>query len=97
VGAQRTDKQLVARWFVRGETIVDPDIAVVVPPEMPERIRESRDARPRVLTPAIDALVEIVRCMTGNDFAGEGRTLERLGLNRMDGRQIRRIVDKGFA
>jgi opine dehydrogenase len=50
-----------------------------------------------VRTPAIDALVEIVRCMTGNDFAGEGRTLERLGLNGMDGRQIRRIVDKGFA
>jgi len=47
--------------------------------------------------PAIDALVEIVRSMTGNDFAGEGRTLERLGLNGMDGRQIRRIVDKGFA
>src|SRR5580704_7427433 len=34
-------------WFVRGKTIVDPDLAVVVPPEMPERIRESRDARPR--------------------------------------------------
>ena len=40
-----------------------------------------------VRTPAIDALVEIVRCMTGNDFAGEGRTLERLGLNGMDGRR----------
>jgi hypothetical protein len=41
-------------------------------------------------TPAIDALVEVVRSMTGKDFAAEGRTLERLGLNGMDAPQIRR-------
>ena len=50
----------------------------------------------RVGTPAIDALVEIVRSMTGNDFAGEGRTLERLGLDGMDAAQIRRVVEEGF-
>ena len=49
-----------------------------------------------VKTPAIDALIEIVRSMTGKDFATEGRTLERLGLNGMDGRQIRRVVQEGF-
>ena len=32
-----------------------------------------------VRTPAIDALIEITRSMTGRDFAAEGRTLERLG------------------
>jgi hypothetical protein len=46
--------------------------------------------------PAIDALVEIVRSMTGNDFAGEGRTLERLGLSGMDGPEIRRVVESGL-
>jgi opine dehydrogenase len=50
----------------------------------------------RVGTPTIDALVEIVRSMTGNDFAGEGRTLEPLGLEGMDTRQIRRVVEEGF-
>jgi hypothetical protein len=47
-------------------------------------------------TPSIDAIIEIVRKMTGNDFAGEARTLERLGLSGMDGPQIRRIVEEGF-
>ena len=41
-------------------------------------------AAARVKTPAIDALVEMVRNMTGKDFATEGRTLERLGLRGMD-------------
>ena len=50
----------------------------------------------RVGTPAIDALVEMVRSMTGNDFAGEGRTLERLGLSGMDGPEIRRVVESGL-
>ena len=36
-----------------------------------------------VKTPAIDALIEMVRNMTGKDFATEGRTLERLGLRDM--------------
>jgi opine dehydrogenase len=49
-----------------------------------------------VKTPAIDALVEIVRNMTGKDFAAEGRTLERLGLGGMDAPQIRRVVQEGF-
>ena len=50
-----------------------------------------------VRTPAIDALVELARCMTGKDFAAEARTLERLGLNGMDGTQIKRAVNEGFS
>jgi opine dehydrogenase len=50
-----------------------------------------------VRTPAIDALVEIVRKMTGKDFAAEARTLERLGLSGIDGLQIRRVVEQGFS
>jgi len=50
-----------------------------------------------VRTPAIDALIETVRNMTGKDFAAEARTLERLGLSGMDAPQIRRVVDKGFS
>jgi len=49
-----------------------------------------------VKTPAIDALVETVRNMTGRDFATEGRTLERLGLAGMDGYQLRNVMEKGF-
>ena len=41
-------------------------------------------AAARVKTPAIDALIKIVRSMTGKDFAAERRTLERLGLAAMD-------------
>jgi opine dehydrogenase len=48
-------------------------------------------------TPVIDALIEIVRNMTGKDFAAEGRTLERLGLGGMDGSQIRRVMEEGFS
>ena len=48
-----------------------------------------------VRTPAIDALVQMVRIMTGKDLV-EGRTLERLGLSGMDGPQIRRVMDEGF-
>jgi opine dehydrogenase len=48
-------------------------------------------------TPAIDALVELVRKMTGKDFAAEARTLERLGLSGIDGLQIRRVVEQGFS
>ena len=50
-----------------------------------------------VSTPAIDALVEVVRNMAGKDFAAEARTLERLGLSGMDGPQIRSVVDEGFS
>src|SRR5271170_2168592 len=49
-----------------------------------------------VPTPAIDALVETVRNMTGKDFVADARTLDRLGLGGMDAAQIRRIVDEGF-
>jgi opine dehydrogenase len=49
-----------------------------------------------VPTPTMDALVEIVRSMTGTDFAAEGRTIERLGLSGLDVPQIRKIVDEGF-
>jgi len=49
-----------------------------------------------VRTPTIDALVEVVRSMTGEDFAADARTLERLGLSGMDGPQIRRVVEQGF-
>ena len=50
-----------------------------------------------VRTPAIDALVETVRNMSGKDFAAEARTLERLGLSGMDGPQIHRVMDEGFS
>lgn len=48
-----------------------------------------------VKTPAIDALIEIVRNMIGKDFAAEGRTLERLGLGGIAGRHIRRVAEGG--
>jgi opine dehydrogenase len=51
----------------------------------------------RVPTPAIDALIGVVRPMTGRDFAAEGRTLRRLGLDGMSVPEIRRIMDQGFA
>jgi opine dehydrogenase len=50
-----------------------------------------------VKTPAIDALVEMVRNMTGKDFAAEGRTLERLGLADMGSAQILRVMEEGFS
>jgi len=50
-----------------------------------------------VKTPAIDALVEMVRNMTGKDFAAEGRTLEGLGLRGMDAERIRRTMEEGFS
>src|SRR6266853_507826 len=37
-----------------------------------------------VPTPAIDALVAVVRSMTGKDFAAGGRTLDHLGIGGMD-------------
>jgi opine dehydrogenase len=50
-----------------------------------------------VKTSAIDALVEMVRSMTGKDFVAEARTLERFGLGGMDAPQIRRVMDEGFS
>jgi len=49
-----------------------------------------------VSTPAINALVELARKMTGKDFAAEARTLERLALSGMDAPQVRRVMDEGF-
>ena len=49
-----------------------------------------------VKTPTIDALVEIVRNLTGKDFTAEACMLERLGLGGMNGPQIRRVMDEGF-
>jgi opine dehydrogenase len=49
-----------------------------------------------VPTPAIDALIETVRHMTGRDYAVEGRTLDRLGFGGMGAAQIRRAVEYGF-
>jgi len=50
-----------------------------------------------VPTPAIDALVAIVRNMTGRDFAAEGRTLARLGLSGTGVAEIIRVMNEGFA
>ena len=47
-------------------------------------------------TPAIDALVEIARRMTGRDFAAEARTLARLGLSGMAASEIGRVMNEGF-
>ncbi|HEY1430421.1 MAG TPA: NAD/NADP octopine/nopaline dehydrogenase family protein [Stellaceae bacterium] len=49
-----------------------------------------------VSTPAIDALIAIVHNMTGKDFALEGRTLMRLGLDGISAAEIRRVMDEGF-
>ena len=49
-----------------------------------------------VPTPAIDALIAVVRGMTGKDFAAEARTLGRLGLSGMSAKEIRRVIDEGF-
>jgi len=50
-----------------------------------------------VATPAIDALITLVRAMTGKDFSSEARTLDRMGIAGMDAPQIRRFVETGNA
>jgi opine dehydrogenase len=50
-----------------------------------------------VPAPAIDALVSVVRSMTGKDFTAEGRTLGRLGLSGMGAAEIARVMNDGFA
>ena len=50
-----------------------------------------------VPTPAIDALITLVRAMTSRDFAAEARTLERMGLAGQSASAIRRIAQQGFA
>jgi opine dehydrogenase len=49
-----------------------------------------------VPTPAIDAVVTLAQVLAGRDFAAEARTLDRMGLAGMDGRDIRRVVATGF-
>jgi hypothetical protein len=49
-----------------------------------------------VRTPAIDALVETVRNMTGKDFAADARTLEHLGPSGMKFRPERVATRAGF-
>ena len=49
-----------------------------------------------VPTPAIDALITVVRAMTGNDFGADARTLDRMGLAGMDAAQIRQVLADGF-
>ena len=50
-----------------------------------------------VPTPAIDALITLVRAMTGKDFSSEARTLERMGLGGMGAAEIARFVETGNA
>ena len=47
-------------------------------------------------TPAIDALITLVRAMTGSDFAAEARTLERMGLGGLGAAEIRRWSRPGW-
>jgi opine dehydrogenase len=54
-------------------------------------------AAAEVATPAIDALIAIVRNMTGRDFTAEGRTIERLGMSGMGAAEIVRVMNEGFA
>jgi opine dehydrogenase len=46
--------------------------------------------------PAIDALLELTRRLTGKSFAAEARTLDRMGLAGLAAFQIRRVVAEGF-
>ena len=50
----------------------------------------------RVTTPAIDAVVLMAQALAGADFAGDARTLDRMGLAGRDAVQIRRILADGF-
>jgi opine dehydrogenase len=49
-----------------------------------------------VRTPMIDALIELVRGLTGKDFSPEARTLDRMGLSGLDAAGIRRVMEQGF-
>ena len=50
-----------------------------------------------VATPAIDALITLVGAMTGKDFSGDARTLDRMGLGGMGAAEIARFVERGNA
>ena len=49
-----------------------------------------------VPTPMIDAVIELVRGLTGKDFAAEARTLDRMGLAGLDAAGIMRVMEQGF-
>ena len=42
-------------------------------------------------------MIEIVRQMTGKDYAANGRGLERLGLAGKSAAEIRQVFEHGFA
>ena len=50
-----------------------------------------------VATPAVDAVIEIVKQMTGKDFAANGRSLDRLGLAGKSATEIRHVYEHGFS
>ena len=50
-----------------------------------------------VATPAIDALIELSKHMSGTNFADSARTLERMGLAGKDISAIKRILESGFS
>ena len=49
-----------------------------------------------VPTPAIDSVIRLATVMAGNDFAGNARTLERMGLAGMNAAQIQATLEHGF-
>jgi len=49
-----------------------------------------------VPTPAIDAVILLAQTLAGRDFAGDARTLERMGLAGMDPTQVQQTLRDGF-
>jgi len=49
-----------------------------------------------VPTPAIDAVILLAQTLAGRDFAGDARTLNRMGLAGMDAAQIQATLRDGF-
>jgi opine dehydrogenase len=48
-------------------------------------------------TPAIQALIDMSRAMTGEDYRAHARTLARMGLDGKDVPEIKTCIEKGFA
>jgi opine dehydrogenase len=48
-----------------------------------------------VATPVIDGLIALSSAMLGRDFAGEGRSLEHLGLAGRTAEEVRRVFELG--
>jgi opine dehydrogenase len=49
-----------------------------------------------VPTPAIDAVIKLAQILADSDFAGDARTLSRMGLAGMDAGQIKLTLEEGF-